>query len=83
MKIAQQPTVLLNVTIQLNEEEARALQVIADYGATEFLEGFGQDVGAYRIRYYEAGIHSLFTSLQAELRPILVRTDKARELFNT
>lgn len=82
MKIAQQPTVSLNVTIQLNEAEARALDGLVGYGVDGFIDLFYKNLGDHYLKPHEAGLRSLFEDLRQTLPSMLSRADEARKAFN-
>lgn len=81
-KIEARPTLQLQITLVLNETEARALEAISGYDPKRFLEVFYSEIGRSYLEPHAGGIHSLFESVAAQLPPILRRMDEARKLFN-
>lgn len=80
-RLKQAPRVDLNVIVQLNEAEIRALDALVGYGIKPFLEVFYAHLGQHYMKPHEAGLRSLFDTINADLRPILDRMDSARKAF--
>lgn len=75
----------LTVAMVLTEQEAGALDALAGYGVDGFLEVFYTKMGKAYLQPYEAGLRSLFDSVQngpASVRGLLNRARKARQVFN-
>jgi phage anti-repressor protein len=69
------------VTLELTEEEARALYNIVGYGHKPFTEWFYTRLGKYYLQPHERGLISLFETIKGELPQHLKRIDNAREAF--
>lgn len=80
-RLTQVPMVDVQVSIQLNESEMRALDALAGYGADSFLKVFYEHMGKHYMRPHEAGLRSLFKTIQSELPPIMKRAEAARTAF--
>ena len=80
-KLTQAPRLELNVNIQLSAVEVRALEALAGYGADAFLRVFYKEMGQHYLKPHEAGLRSLFETIQAELPPIINRLDAAKQAF--
>ena len=69
------------VTVQLTEDELRALEAIAGYGADPFLEMFYQKLGRSYIQKHENGLRTLFKMVTREAPTVIKRADAARAAF--
>lgn len=69
------------ITFTLNEQEARALNAIAGYGANAFINVFYEKMGKHYLQPYEAGLRSLFEMATQILPQHYENVDKARELL--
>ncbi len=70
------------ITLKLNESEARALQAITVYGSEEFLKCFYTHLGEHYLQPNELGIISLFSTIKEELPKHLYKFDKCRKTWN-
>jgi len=73
--------VTLEVLVQLNESEIRALDALAGYGTDHFLEAFYKVMGESYLKPHSKGIRSLFarvTDLQYEMGKV----DEMRKAFH-
>ena len=82
MKIQGIPLLDLDVTIRLNEKEARALVELSGYGVEAFLKTYYNSLGRSYLEPHEDGIRSLFESIKV-IPPVLARMDRARKAWNT
>lgn len=80
-KIGMRPTVQVIVTIELTEEEARALDALAGYGDDAFIKVFYEHLGAAYMRDHEGGLRSLLKSARDLIPGVLSRADSARLAF--
>lgn len=80
-RLAQMPRVELDVALKLNESEVRALDALAGYGIKPFLEVFYAHMGQHYLKPHEAGLRSLFETIQSELPAIIRRQTAARQAF--
>jgi len=67
------------VTLKLNEKEARALNAITLYGTKEFLKVFYECLGKHYLQPNESGVESLFATIKEELPKHISKFDKCRE----
>lgn len=81
MKIQDQPTVQLEVTIKLTEAEVRALEALAGYDVEAFLKTFYTYMGRHYLEPHEHGLRSLFKAVRETLPAQLRRIDSARAMF--
>ena len=80
-KIATKTIIEFHLTIQLSEQEARALEALAGYGSKEFLRIFYEYMGRHYLEPHEAGLISLFDIIRGTVPGFLHRVDDARETF--
>jgi len=81
-KLLSTPQVTTTITLVLSEEEARALLALTEYGEDNFLRVFYNSLGTHHLSDHEAGLRSLFQSVDNYLHPIFNKLKKAREVFN-
>lgn len=81
-RLTQRPTLDLDVSIKLTESEVRALDALAGYGSDSFLKTFYQFMGRHYLEPHEAGLRSLFDTIQVELPPIIKRMNAAKQAFS-
>ena len=74
-----QPSVDFEIKLTLNEEEARALNALAEYSIEDFIETFYEHLGRYYMEKHEKGLRSLLRSAQVSLPMRLSKVDRARE----
>ncbi len=80
--IHQLPLVKLEVTLKLDEGEARALEALMGYGVEDFIKVFYEHLGKHYLSPYEDGLRRLFSSnTRAVLNAVLSRKDKATAAF--
>ncbi|WMD23339.1 hypothetical protein RAS12_13500 [Achromobacter seleniivolatilans] len=80
-RFTQQPRVETRATIELSEVEMRALKALVDYGPDAFLRNFYKVMGECYLRPHEAGIRTLFATVEREIPIVLRRADAARKAF--
>lgn len=80
-QLSARPKIELQVNLQLNEQEVRALEALAGYGIEEFLKTFYKELGRTYLGPHEPGLRSLFDSVRLQLPAVLAQFDKAREAF--
>lgn len=79
-KIIKKPTaVTVSGVLEISEEEIRALDALAGYGADAFLKVFYEKLGKAYMEPYEAGLRSLFATIRDTAPGIVRRADAARE----
>jgi hypothetical protein len=81
-KIAQRPTIGLELVIVLDEEETRALDALVGYGDDAFIEAFKEKLGHAYLDDHEDGLRRFFQSIRQNVPLILDRLKKAKEAFN-
>ena len=79
MKSKPSSRVTFTVTVQLDEDEARALDAMGSYGADNFLEVFYKHIGRHYLSPHEAGVRSLFKHVRGEIGSELYKIDSARK----
>ena len=72
----------IDITLSITEDEARALLDLAGYGIDKFLETFYTRLGKHYLSKHEAGIRTLFGSMNTILPVHLNRIDRARSAFD-
>ena len=72
------PEMSFKIKMTMTEEEARALDAIAGYGADKFLEFFYENMGIHYLKPHEEGLKTLFSSIREALPMRLGMIDKAR-----
>lgn len=77
------PTLKLEIVLVLSEEEAGALVAVFGYSADSFLETFYTKMGRAYLEPYEKGLRSLHASIGGQLKGIIDRANKARQVFIT
>ncbi|MFM2292650.1 MAG: Caulobacter phage Cr30 [Bacteroidota bacterium] len=70
------------VTLKLNEQEARALEAIAGYGSSEFLKCFYEHLGKHYLQPNESGVISLFSTIRNEIPKHISKLEKCRKQLN-
>lgn len=73
------------LTVALTEAEAGALDALAKYGIDAFLKAFYEKMGESCLKPYEAGLRSLFKSIQdgeCGIGAVIRRANEAREVFS-
>lgn len=68
-------------TIQLSEQEARALEALIGYGIKPFLEVFYEKMGKAYLQPHEAGLRELFDTF-GDIASGLNRSDLAKKAFS-
>lgn len=84
-KIACKPSISANITLQLSEEEAGALDALVGYGFKSFIEAFYKHLGKAYLEPYEAGLRSLFESVregEGSVASFLQKANEARAVFD-
>lgn len=76
MKAELKPKISFSLNLELTESEARALNAIFSYSATDFLDVFYQNLGKEHLRPHESGFYDLNKSIEEKLRPQLIHIDK-------
>lgn len=77
--IQPQHRVTVTTTIDLNEQEMRALMALTIYGTDSFLKTFYDRLGQNYLSKHEHGIRTLFQKIGTEIGPALGDCDTARK----
>jgi hypothetical protein len=78
--IEARPTVVLDVLVRLNEQEAGALDALFGYDVEVFLKVFYELMGRAYLEPYEQGLRSLHAS-RGFLSSVLSKAKDARKVF--
>lgn len=81
-KSVTRPRISVTITVEITEEEARALDALAGYGADAALEAFYAGCGKSYLQPYEKGLRSFLSSIQKEVAPAISEVDRARTLLS-
>jgi len=65
--------------LDLEEDEARALCELTQYGDDSFLSFFYENLGRLDLQDYEEGLKKLFKSIDSKLAPLLKNVDDVSE----
>lgn len=71
-------TVEVRVTFTITEDEARALDAIAGYGDSAFIDTFYKGCGKAYLQPYESGLRSFLKSIREVVSPALNEADSLR-----
>ncbi len=80
-KAITKPSLTVTVTIEINEDEARALDALAGYGAKTFLDCFYEKLGKSYLQPYEKGLLSFLSTIRSAVSPALNQIDDARKFI--
>lgn len=80
-KVNTQATIQLQMTLVLNETEARALDALAGYGFADFIKVFYTYLGEHYMKPHEDGLRQLFDTIKETVPHQLHRVDEARKTF--
>ncbi|WP_205633963.1 hypothetical protein [Labilithrix luteola] len=81
MRIKPSTNASFEVTLVLNESEARALDAICGYGSAAFLAVFYERLGRAYLEPHERGFRSLSEVVTTQLRPQLAQVKEARRVL--
>lgn len=81
-KIKSTSNINVQITLNLNETEARALELMTSYGTREFLNAFYAGLGKYYLQPFEEGVTSLFETVKRELPAHLKKADDVRAVWS-
>jgi hypothetical protein len=79
--ITSKPTVTVEATIRLNEQEIAALDALAGYGTEAFLKVFYEKLGQSYLKPHEDGLRSVFETVRKYAGPALSRAYRARKIL--
>jgi hypothetical protein len=80
-KAKSKPVLSVSITIEVDEEEARALDALAGYGDNAFIEMFYKSLGKHYMQPYEDGLRSFLKTIRSAVAPALNDVDKARSFL--
>lgn len=72
-------TLVFKTHLELNEDEVRALEALAGYGADNFLKVFYEHLGKHYMEPHEKGLRSLFEAIRTQLSPEIHEMDNVRK----
>lgn len=78
MKLLNKVTVHYKCTLQLTEDEMRALDAVTGYGFQPFLKVFYEKMGRHYLQPYEKALQEFFAKVRTEGVPQLRAIDSAR-----
>jgi hypothetical protein len=67
------------ITLELSETEAKALNEMTKYGIDPFIKGYKKFLGSYYIQPHEAGLKSLFETIDDHLPIELSKLEKYKK----
>lgn len=82
-KIIAKPTIEMTIIFELTEEEAFALNALAEYGTNAFLHVFYEEMGRAYLEPHEEGLRSLFISVQGAMPQYKQKIADARKVFES
>lgn len=68
-------------TITFNEIELRALEAMTGYGVEPFLKVFYEKLGKHYMRPHEAGLRSIFQTINPPVHEAIGKVDRVRKLL--
>lgn len=80
-KILAKSKLEFSITLELDEQQARALNAITVYGTKQFLDVFYKHLGSVYLKPYEQGFQSLFNLIKSELPSKLTEVDEVRDFL--
>lgn len=83
VKISNRTRIHFTVTMQLDEDQARALDAMIGYGFNTFLATFYKHLGKGYLEPHEAGLRRVFDAIGEQVSPELYRIDKARKILQS
>lgn len=78
---AYKPSVTLEATFTLDEQEIAALDAIAGYGVDAFIETFYEKMGASYLKPHEAGLRRFLEAVMCTAGPALSSAAEARKIL--
>ena len=81
MEIKSTSKIDVQITLQLTEVEARALQAITVYGTKEFLKCFYTHLGRNYLEPHEEGVVALFETIKTELPFHINKVNDVRDVW--
>jgi hypothetical protein len=82
-KLKSSPKVNVSITLELDEEEARALDALIGYGNDQFIKVFYEHMGTAYLKPHEKGLRTLFDCIRDVIPCTLARIDSARKQFES
>lgn len=81
-KMIERPTIDAKYVLEINADEAGALDAISGYGVDQFLKVFYEHMGESYLKRHEAGFRSLLETVRGMLPGSLERLHAARQVFD-
>lgn len=75
------PTLKMSITIEISEEEARAINEMTCYGTDQFIKAFYENLGKSYMEKHERGLRSFLDSARAQIGGIVSQITEARKIF--
>ncbi len=72
-------TVKFELSLKIDEKEAKALETMISYGFDNFKNAFYDKLGSWYMQPYEDGLRSVFHSIDTQIRPQLAQLEKIKE----
>lgn len=85
MKVLGKPTMSVDftITVELSEQEIRALDGIFGYSVEHFLKVFYEKMGEAYVKPYEAGVRSLHKQIRGAMSDPIAAMDLMRRRMKT
>ncbi len=80
-KTIVKPKLDIVVTFQIDEEECRALDALAGYGADAVVTAFHEKIGKAYMGPHEQGLRRFLDSILEVVRPAIHQVNEARNLI--
>lgn len=75
------PSLKFSFTLELDEEEAKALEALTKYGTDEFIRFFYERLGRECLQKYEPGLRRLFSVAKQQLPPWFKKIEDFRKMI--
>lgn len=71
MKVKSEISIEIEFTLEIGEEEARALDALVSYGTDVFIREFYKHLGEFYLKPHETGLRSFFEGIKSKISPKL------------
>lgn len=79
--LESRPKIDLEISLKINEAEARALDALVGYSFDDFIKVFKEGLGRHYMENNEEGLRTFFKDIRQIMPGILYQVDKARKEF--